>query len=73
MLSFPVSVDFYKRMVIVDPRSPRRAVQGSAAAWNSREIDPSFLLPMREVGRSRTHGLRNGLRLLAVHTSRPSC
>lgn len=29
--------------------------------WNSRELDPSFLLPMREVGCFRTYGLRRDL------------
>lgn len=31
------------------------------ARWNRREIDPSFLLPLREVGRFRTYALRRDL------------
>lgn len=30
-------------------------------AWDRREIDPSFLLPMRNVGRFRSYSLRRGL------------
>lgn len=29
--------------------------------WNDREIDPSFLLPMREVGKFRTYGHRRDM------------
>ncbi|MGY6272024.1 response regulator transcription factor [Achromobacter denitrificans] len=29
--------------------------------WNTREIDPSFLLPMREVGKFRTYGHRRDM------------
>lgn len=50
---------------LLHPFEPLFAEQGPfselQARWNNREIDPSFLLPMRQVGEFRTYGHRRDL------------
>ncbi len=45
-------------MIVQSDEEPFKELQ---ARWNRRELDPSFLLPMRAVGEFRTYALRRDL------------